>query len=253
MRLSDVFERHVLKAVNVKMPAARVGRKPSLLPGEALRLIFRVLRTGMQWRELECNVHFTTVFKRMKTWSEAGVFTDAYTKTLEVYRKLNKNEYYCVDSSYVKNKFGRKNVTGKNHTDRGRQALKLSAIVDQNGIIHGACTHPGNIPDVSLLDETLRSAFVSLDKLPLLADRGYDSRKNRRICEQHGLQDRIFRRKTKTVRRTNARRIVVEHVFAWLDQFRRLLYMYEQNPTTYISFVLLAMGHILGNRLLYPT
>ena len=66
---------------------------------------------------------------------------------------------------------------GKNHTDRGRKALKLSVVVDQRGIPFGACCHSGNTPDIILLRETLDSAFRELDALELFADRGYDSRK----------------------------------------------------------------------------
>ena len=139
---------------------------------------------------------------------------------------------------------------GKNHTDRRRKALKLSVIVDHVGIPFGACCHSGNIPDVVLLQETLGSAFQVLDTLELFADRGYDSKKNRRVCREHNLKDRIFRRRTKTVKRTNAKRIVVEHTFAWLNQYRRLLYMYEHGPCVFLAFTLLAFGHIVGGRIL---
>jgi len=131
---------------------------------------------------------------------------------------------------------------GKNHTDRGRKALKLSLITDQNGIAFSVTTDPGNRPDVTLLLSSLEGMLLNVESLPLYADRGYDSRKNRRICSMHGLQDRIFRRKTKTVRRTNAKRIVVEHSFSWLDKYRRLLMFYEQTPAPFTSFVFLVLG-----------
>jgi transposase len=126
----------------------------------------------------------------------------------------------------------------------------LFVIVDQHGMAFGACCHPGNRPDVTLLGDTLQSSLVALDRVPLLADRGYDSRSNRGVCRDYGLSDRIFRRRTKTVRRTNARRIVVEHSFAWLDQFRRLLLCYEQQPAAYLAFVYVALGHLLCRRFL---
>lgn len=33
--------------------------------------------------------------------------------------------------------------TRKNHTDRGRKALKLSVVSDDSGMVVGACCHPG--------------------------------------------------------------------------------------------------------------
>ena len=135
------------------------------------------------------------------------------------------------------------------HTDRGRKALKLSIVTDQNGVSYGARTDPGNRPDVTLLSASLDAMLLNIERVPLYADRGYDSRHNRRVCVNAGLAD-IFRRRTKTVRRTNARRIVVEHAFAWLNRFRRLLLCFEQSPSVYLPLVFLAMGHHLSNHVL---
>ena len=248
MKLSTIFERLVLQQAERVAPPAQVGRPRQLTDADALAQIFRVLRTGMQWREIDSSHHFTTVFRRMQLWSTRGVFRTAYANALRTYRRLYPPSRYCVDSSYVKNRYGRRGL-GRNHTDRGRKALKLSVLVDQHGMAYGACCHPGNRPDVTLLDDTIQSALVDLDALPLFADRGYDSKRNRSICHEHKLADRIFRRRTKTVRRTNAKRIVVEHSFAWLDQFRRLLLCYEHDAAAYISFVTIALGHLLCRRL----
>lgn len=247
MRLSDVFERLVLDSAHVLAPASRYGRKRALSDRDALVHIFTLLRTGMQWRELNSSVHCTTVLRRFHDWKRLGVFEQAYKKAFDTYQKLRPTKRYCVDSSYVKNRYGRVGL-GKNHTDRGRKALKLSVVSDDSGMVVGACCHPGNRPDVVLLDDTIRSAFVRLEALELFADRGYDSRRNRTICRDSGLKDRIFRRKTKTVRRTNAKRIVVEHTFAWLDQYRRLSLCYEQTPQTYLAFAILAMGNLISRR-----
>ena len=248
MRLSDIFQRLILQSAQRLAPEASCGRRRSLSDHEALEHIFSVLRTGMQWRELPSRVHCTTVLRRFHRWREQGVFQEAYTQVLATYRKLSPSTRYCVDSTYVKNRYGRTGV-GKNHTDRGRKALKLSVLTDGQGVVVGACCHPGNRPDVVLLEDTLQSAFTQLDQVELFADRGYDSRHNRQICRDAGLRDRIFRRRTKTVRRTNAKRIVVEHTFAWLHQYRRLLLFYEQTPPAYVSFVLLALGHLISKRI----
>jgi IS5 family transposase len=174
-------------------------------------------------------------------------FEEAYRRALRTHRRLCPTSYYCVDSCYVKNAYSSACV-GRNHTDRGRKALKLSLVVDQHGIPHGACCHPGNRPDVVLLRDSLASSLDHLDRVPLYADRGYDSRANRSLCTTHGVTDRIFRRRTKTTRRTNAKRIVVEHSFAWMKKSRRLLYMYVHSADQYVTFVLLSFGNLLCNR-----
>ena len=247
MRLHCIFERLVVREAETRCPQRSTGRPRALSDARCLELIFHVLRSGMQWRELGCEVYYTTVLRRMHAWQTEGVFEAAYRKLLSTHRKLCPTKHYCVDSAYVKNMFSSRCV-GRNHTDRGRKALKVSALVDQTGIPHGICCHPGNKPDVTLLTDSLRSCVHELDAVPLYADRGYDSRANRATCKQSGLADRIFRRRCKTVRRTNAKRIVVEHTFAWLKQYRRLLYMYEHSEERFRAFVHIAFGNILSRR-----
>ena len=247
MKLSLVFKNILLQTVDRLCPSKRTGRPKTLGDEEALDCIFKVLRTGMQWREIEASVSYATVHRRMTAWNERGVFENAYKKALATYKKLNPTTRYCIDSTYVKNRFGQECV-GRNHTDRGRKALKLSAIVDQHGMPHGLACHPGNKPDVVLFEPCLRNMLTHLESVPMYADRGYDSRHNRSVCASHGLQDRIFRRKVKTVRRTNAKRIVVEHLFAWMGRYRRLLLYYEQRPGTFLAFVFLAFGHLMSER-----
>lgn len=58
-------------------------------------------------------------------WQTQGVFLDAYRRALRTYAKLNNTCFYCVDSTYVRNRHCQQG-TGRNHTDRGRKALKLS-------------------------------------------------------------------------------------------------------------------------------
>ena len=248
MILHDIYKRHVMRLAHERCPACIRGRPRTLGDSDALDGIFRILRTGMQWRELGGATSYATTHRRMSSWIAADVFRDAYRDTLRVYRKLCPTTHYAIDSSYVRNRFGQE-ALGRNHTDRGRKALKLSVIVDQHGVPFSVGLDPGNRPDVVLLETTIRRAVVDLASLPLFADRGYDSRRNRKICTDAGLRDRIFRRRTKSTRRANARRVVVEHTFAWLDRFRRLLFQYEQRTAAFEAFVFLALGHLVSRRL----
>ena len=247
MKLCEVFRRIVLQEVERECPPAQTGRPRAIPDAEALDAMFKVLRTGTQWRELTCEVSHTTVFRRMQLWCRHSVFDKAYTRVLTLHSRLRPPKLYCVDSSYVKNAFGR-NCVGRNHTDRGRKALKVSVLVDHTGVPHGMCCHPGNRPDVTLLADTLSSKLRTLEALPLYADKGYDSRNNRKVCLHMGLADRIMRRRTKTTRRTNAKRIVVEHTFSWMKSFRRLSHFYEHDVPPFRGFLLLAFGHLVANR-----
>ena len=86
-----------------------------------------ILRTGMQWREVESSVHYTTLLRRMHLWSSNEVFTAAYRRALKIYKRLFPTKHYCVDSSYIKNAFGRECV-GKNHTDQGSMCFRFGRV-----------------------------------------------------------------------------------------------------------------------------
>ena len=247
MKVSNIFKQFILEEINRLTQNKSKGRPLTLKHEEAIDCVFKVLRTGMQWREIQSSVSYATVFRRFQAWSAMDIFKSAYRRALSVYQKLVSGKYYCIDSSYVKNRFGQSCV-GKNHTDRGRKAAKVSIITDQNGVSHSISMYPGNKPDVILLTSSLQQMLVSLESLPLYADRGYDSKHNRAVCNSFGLKDRIFRRRTKTCRRSNAKRIVVEHSFSWMDKFRRLLMLYEQTSAPFLSFTFLGLGHHLCQR-----
>ena len=115
-------------------PYSVKGRPRLLHFEEAFDSIVRVVRTGMQWRQLRPpTVSYMTVFKTMYLWIKARAFETAYTRLLRLYRRHRRPKFCCIDSSYVKNIYGR-NYTGRNPTDRGRRATKLSVIVDDQGI-----------------------------------------------------------------------------------------------------------------------
>ena len=136
MNLSNVFRRLILAEIET-LPTAQTGRPPAISPTLALDHIFKVLRTGMQWREVEAPVSYSTIFRRFQVWTVAHVFRRAYARALQTYRRLHPTRHYCIDSSYTKNRFGQRGL-GRNHTDRGRKALKLSIVTDQNGVSYGA-------------------------------------------------------------------------------------------------------------------
>ena len=107
------------KHASLQCPDERKGRPRALSDSEALSALFKVTRTGMQWREVDTSVSYATVFRRIQRWAKESVILHAYQDTLRVYQKLVPTRHYCIDSSYVKNAFGR-HCVGRNHTDRGR-------------------------------------------------------------------------------------------------------------------------------------
>lgn len=74
----------------------------------------------------------------------------------------------------------------------------------------------------------------------LLADRGYDHDKYRRLLRERGIEPLIGRRLTEHGSGLGRHRWVVERTFAWLHNFKRLLVRYERRGE--IHHALLTLG-----------
>ena len=246
----NLFKSLVQVEIERMFPSQNLGRPRLLSFDEAYDSMLKVVRTGMQWRHLECkSVSYITVFKTMHKWINADVFGTAYKRIVKLHSRTRRPKYYCVDSSFVKNIYGR-DCKGRNPTDRGRMATKMSVMVDDKGVMISSLFTPANFSDMKLFESTLANGLVSFQYgTELYADKGYDSKDNRAICTKYGFRDRIFKRKSTCVRRTHAKRGVVERFFSWLDKFRRLIVRYEQNVCVYEAMTLLACGTILSNQI----
>ena len=113
MRLSHIFERLLLKEI-LKMGKSRTGRPAKLGDEEALKCVFKVLRTGMQWREVDASVSFVTVFRRFQTWSKNNVFQ---MRTKGQFKSIGNSSLRNITASILLMSNGQQCV-GKNHTDR---------------------------------------------------------------------------------------------------------------------------------------
>jgi putative transposase len=149
---------------------------------------------------------------------------------------LSKNVQSCtivVDSSFVKNvapsgaACGR-DVVGRNPTDRGRKATKVSLITNEHGTPLTTCFHKANKNDCAslrhIMDTCARKTNALRSATTLLADKGYDSETCRSVCKANGLADLIPKRGTKD---TYTGRYVIEQTFGILDQYRRIRVRYE--------------------------
>jgi putative transposase len=87
----------------------------------------------------------------------------------------------------VKNVYGR-DCVGRNPTDRGRKATKVSALVADDGVPLALAFFPANTSDQKTVEATLRArlAAPALRGTTLYADKGYDSAANRALMRQFG-------------------------------------------------------------------
>src|SRR3954454_23238290 len=130
------------------------GRKP-LTNRQALTGILFVLRTGINWNDLPCEMGCgsgSACRKRLQEWQRLGVWDRLHQVLLAELQEAGKIDWSraCVDSSSVRALGGGEDA-GRNPTDRGRLGSKHHAVVDAQGVPLSATLTAANVPDVKAL------------------------------------------------------------------------------------------------------
>ncbi len=137
-------------------------------------------------------------------------------------------------------------------TKRGK-GTKLMALADASGLPLSVCAASASPHEVTLVGETLRASFVEGKPQRLIGDRAYDSDPLDAALGEKGIEmiapHRRNRRKKKTQDGRKLRRYKkrwkIERLFAWLQNFRRLVIRYERRAENYLGFVQLGCVVIL--------
>ena len=259
MERSEVEMRNaVLRAIVTASPQRieKRGRRQILSTAALLDRIFFVCKTGCPWRSLEVQgASPKTVYHHFNRWSKRRVFERAFSDLRSLYLLLPRRPL-IVDCSFVKNVYGR-DVVGRNPTDRGRRATKVSLLADTRGAPLHMCFHAGNRADCQTLHHLLNAAAVQMGPLrhheELLADKGYDSSLCRSACVAHQLTPLIPNRGTRGDRSQNSLRVRVEHVFGQLDRCRRIILRYEARMPSSRSSHALACSKLISQIMWSPS
>ena len=126
--------------------------------------------------------------------------------------------------------------TGKNPTDRAKQGVKRSLLVEAEGIPVGLAVDGANRNDMKLDAATLRSIPEDVARPEpsargpqgLCLDKGYDYDEVRALVEEFGFTAHIKARgeEAQALKRQagyKARRWVVERTHSWMNRFRGVL------------------------------
>jgi putative transposase len=233
------------------------GGRPRVPNRAVLAAIIFVLRTGCQWKALDATGlgSGSTAHRRFQEWVRAGLFYRLWRVAAQRYDEVHGIDWrwLAVDGCLTKAPLSRSEVVGRNPTDRGKQGVKRSLLVDGKGLPLALVVGPANRNDHQLLAETLdslvarrpaRTAMVQ----HLCLDLGYDDAGSRHEATRRGYRVHIGgwreeagKRKSK---RKRARRWVVERTHAWLNRCRRLLVRWERKVANHAAFLHLACALI---------
>jgi len=127
------------------------------------------------------------------------------------------------------------------------------AVADRHGLpvaIHIASASPH---EVTLVADTVKNRFVAACPRRLIGDKAFDSDKLDTELKHQGIEliapHRANRSKPATqdgrILRRYKRRWKIERLFAWLQQFRRILARHEYHAANYLGFAHLGCLMIL--------
>jgi len=148
-----------------------------------------------------------------------------------------------------------KGGAGVGPSRRGK-GTKLMAVADGTGVPIAAHAASASPHEVTLVQDTLAERFTDAAPQKLIGDRAYDSDRLDRELAAQGVEliapHRYNRSKPITqdgrALRRYKRRWRIERLFAWLQNFRRLVVRYEYHVQNFLGFVHLGCMLILLRR-----
>jgi len=149
--------------------------------------------------------------------------------------------------------FGEKGGSAVGPTRRGKGS-KIMAISDGAGLPLAVYVASASPHETKLVEPTLEHRFLAETPEHLIGDRAYDSDPlDARICQRFGVQLVAPHHPTRTRKATQDGRVLrryrrrwkIEHLFAWLHNFRRIVIRWEYHPENFLGMVQLACAVIL--------
>ncbi|HEX6015767.1 MAG TPA: IS5 family transposase [Geminicoccaceae bacterium] len=233
------------------------GGRPRVPDRRVLAAIFFVLRTGCQWKALDAAGlgSGSTAHRRFQEWVGAGLFFRLWRVAAQRYDEVRgiSWRWLAVDGCLTKAPLSRSETVGRNPTDRGKQGVKRSLLVDGEGVPLAVAVGPANRNDHLLLAETLdglvaRRPSRSAPVQHLCLDLGYADAGSRHEAARRGYVAHIRGRSEEVQERRRgrkrARRWVVERTHSWLNRCRRLLVRWERKRANHAAFLHLACALI---------
>jgi putative transposase len=138
---------------------------------------------------------------------------------------------------------------GPNPTDRAKNGVKRSLLVEADGGPLAVTIAGANVPDATLLDQTIRAIVLERPepepeyRQHLCLDKGYDNEAGWGACVDHEYEPHIALirdERPERPKRHEPRRWVVERTLAWLSRLRGILIRWEKKPENYLGMLKLA-------------
>ena len=228
-------------------PPQPKGGRPRVPARQCLEGVLWILQTGARWKDLpERYPSPSTCWRRLKEWTESGVFRLAWEKLLgklDGLRGINW-EQAIGDGTFSPAKKGGAAV-GKTKKGKG---TKVMLLVDGDGLPLGVHIAGANEAEVDLIEDLIDFRTIEDSPQRLIYDRAADCDPLRErlttqhielICPHRKNRKRPATQDGRPLRRYR-HRYKVERSISWLFNHRRLVVRYEHLDHLYLGFLQLA-------------
>lgn len=241
-------------------------RKRKISNEEVLKALCFSVKTGLPWRYLSLNLkcNWSTIYKRFQNWTEMNAFEKVFSILLEKYSKQQLTtdpkwfKELFIDTSMIKNVSGVDGL-GKNPTDRGRLATKMSVIVDHNIVPVSCVFYPANVSDFVTAIPTVDAILCPIKKdkrytNTIVGDKGYVSKNIE--CELKSRKMKLLTPRKRNMKFTRplsqvelsilGQRHKIENCFCRLDKFKKIHCRHEKLLLSFKSMTFFAMTIIIS-------
>jgi putative transposase len=234
-------------------PKSLAGRQPTIPRREILDAILYVVREGCRWRSLPTHYpNWSTVYWHFRHWLFEGVFFTAYTLLHTTFRLRNDREAHpslgILDSQSVKSTALAQEAVGYDAA-KSIKGRKRHIITDTLGYPFVLQITGGNIQDYTAGVSLVAEAKLTSPRLKrILCDGIYQALAN--VLKDDPIIIEVVKRPRDTKGFiVQPKRWVVERVFGWLGNYRRLARDYERRIEVSLAMITVALLHLLVRRL----
>jgi transposase len=237
------------------------GGHPRLDDRKALTGIVFVLKTGIPWEDLPCEMGCgcgMTCWRRLRDWQADGTWDKIHRELLSRLRGADKIDWSraLIDSSTVRAAYGG-GGTGSSPVDWAKPGSKHHAITDASGIPLAGSVTPANRNDVSEMAPLVNKPPEVAGKVghpkhkpdALQGDLAYDSEPHRQGLRGMGIEPVLPEKGIDEDKGLGETRWPVERTLSWIHQNRRLRIRYERRPDIHQAFLTLALIKICASAL----
>jgi len=200
----------------------------------------------------------STVHGAFMRWAKAGVFDDIHDLFVQCYIAQKKPTYLALDAALNRARYGGTGI-GKNPCDRGKNGIKKTLAVDDNGTPLVCLVTPANqhdiIPARALL-EKIKNIYPVGETSILAADSAYDAEDFKKALANSNIAPFITQnnRRLKNAdpeakKLRSAHRWIVESTHSWINNFRSLLTRFAKHDFAFSAFYSFACAVIVFRKL----